>query len=209
MLTRTHLKNQIHLINFNGEIIMKLFNEDALTPENLENFCNLCHEAAKNWWINLETNEPLDRNRGEMIALKHSELSEAWDGFKIGAMDDHLPHRLALDVEIADACIRLGDYTKGTNISLQQMVGMSFMPIENPDIRLLLLEAHSALSKLLEAERKGKETSLVVISFFLHIYRHRNLYPQIDEIIVEKMEYNANRADHKIENRLKDGGKKI
>jgi hypothetical protein len=27
--------------------------------------------------------------------------------------------------------------------------------------------------------------------------------------IIEKMEYNANRADHKIENRGKDGGKKF
>lgn len=27
--------------------------------------------------------------------------------------------------------------------------------------------------------------------------------------IVEKMQYNANRADHKIENRIKDGGKKF
>ena len=188
---------------------MKLFNEDTLTPENLENFCNLCHEAAKNWWINLETNEPLDRNRGEMIALKHSELSEAWDGFKINAMDDHLPHHPSLDVEIADVCIRLGDYTKGTGTTLTQMVPMTLVPIENADIKVFLLEAHSALSKLLEAERKSKDTSLIVISFFLHIYKHRNLFPKLDEIIVEKMEFNSTRESHKLENRRKPGGKKI
>lgn len=32
---------------------------------------------------------------------------------------------------------------------------------------------------------------------------------KLGTIIAEKMEYNANRADHKIENRMKEGGKKF
>jgi len=41
-------------------------------------------------------------NLGELIALIHSELAE-----RTGEMDKHLPHRLAAEVECADALVRL------------------------------------------------------------------------------------------------------
>ena len=43
------------------------------------------------------------------IALAHSELSEALEGFRKGLKDDHLPHRLMEEVEYADAIIRILD----------------------------------------------------------------------------------------------------
>lgn len=43
------------------------------------------------------------------IALMHSELSEALEGFRKGQMDDHLPHRQMIEVELADAIIRILD----------------------------------------------------------------------------------------------------
>ena len=42
-----------------------------------------------------------------MIALIHSELSEMLQAERIGEMDKHLPHRLAAEVECADALMRL------------------------------------------------------------------------------------------------------
>lgn len=77
---------------------------------------------------------------------------------------------------------------------------------------------HSELSEALEADRKGlmdehlpdrdgREVELAdtVIRIFDVAYHY-----EMDLLgaISEKLEYNANREDHKVENRKKDGGKK-
>lgn len=71
----------------------------------------LAHETATNagWYINLETGEEIKRNFGEVIALMHSELSEALEADRKGAMDDKLPHRDGREVEFADCIIRILD----------------------------------------------------------------------------------------------------
>ncbi len=43
------------------------------------------------------------------ISLMHSELSEALEGWRKGLNDDHLPHRSMIEVEFADAIIRILD----------------------------------------------------------------------------------------------------
>lgn len=108
-----------------------------------------CYNASvrSGWHTDLHTGEIIDRNKGEMIALIHSEISEALEGERKNLMDDHLPHRKMAEVELADAIIRIMDY----------------------------------------AGRWGYD---------------------IGNAITEKMQYNANRSDHKIENRSKNGGKK-
>ena len=45
----------------------------------------------------------------EKLALAHSEVSEALEGARKNLMDDKLPHRPMIEVEIADAIIRLLD----------------------------------------------------------------------------------------------------
>jgi NTP pyrophosphatase (non-canonical NTP hydrolase) len=71
----------------------------------------LCHFAALDagWWTDLKTGEPKERNQGELIALCHSELSEALEGVRKGRMDEHLPHRTSAEVEFADCIIRILD----------------------------------------------------------------------------------------------------
>lgn len=49
------------------------------------------------------------RTFGEGIALIHSEISEALEGGRKGLMDDHLPDRPMVEVEFADAIIRILD----------------------------------------------------------------------------------------------------
>lgn len=92
------------------------------------------------WWDN-------PREIGTLLCLVHSEISEAMEGDRKNLMDDHLPHRSMLEVELADAVIRILDI----------------------------------------AEWKGFD---------------------LQDAIIEKVEYNKNRKDHKKENRNKEHGKK-
>jgi NTP pyrophosphatase (non-canonical NTP hydrolase) len=54
-----------------------------------------------------------------LIALIHSELSEALEGVRKNKQDDHLPHRKSEEVELADALIRIFDYCGGFGLDLQ------------------------------------------------------------------------------------------
>lgn len=109
------------------------------------------------WWTDLSTGQDLAeecRNGtrfgkalvAEKIALIHSEVSEGMEGARKGLQDDKLPHRPMLEVEMADAIIRILD-----------------------------------LGGALQLDIAGA--------------------------IVEKLEFNKSREDHKVENRVKEGGK--
>lgn len=49
------------------------------------------------------------REVGTMLMLIVSEIAEAMEGYRKGLMDDHLPDRKMIEVELADAVIRIGD----------------------------------------------------------------------------------------------------
>lgn len=112
---------------------------------NLNDYGKICHEANAKWWPQPNVRS---RNKGEAIALMHSELSEALEAERKSLMDDKLPHRLGAEVELVDCLIRIFDY------------------------------AHAFGYDLEGAFR-------------------------------EKMAFNAVREDHKLENRMKEGGKKF
>ena len=65
--------------------------------------------VAAGWYTDLTTGKRIKRNFGEVIALMHSELSEALEGWRKGLMDDHLPTRKMVEVELADTIIRILD----------------------------------------------------------------------------------------------------
>lgn len=60
-----------------------------------------------------------DRNKGELIALMHSELSECLEGVRKKLMDDKLPHRTMEEVELADLLIRVFDYAGNWGLDLE------------------------------------------------------------------------------------------
>lgn len=72
---------------------------------------DVCHGAAVDagWWHDIKTGERLQRNVGELLMLCVSELAEAMEGHRKNLMDDKLPHRKMLEVELADCVIRIFD----------------------------------------------------------------------------------------------------
>jgi NTP pyrophosphatase (non-canonical NTP hydrolase) len=75
----------------------------------LNEYARFCHEANYKWWHD-ENGVRLIRNKGEMLCLIHSEISEAMEGERKSLQDDKLPHRPMAEVELADALIRIFDY---------------------------------------------------------------------------------------------------
>ena len=71
----------------------------------------LAHGTAQQagWYRDPGTGEPIVRNFGEVVALMHSELSEALEADRKGLKDDKLPHRDGREVEFADCIIRILD----------------------------------------------------------------------------------------------------
>ncbi len=84
----------------------------------INNLCEQVHEANKNWWTDLESGLPLKRNVPEMLMLVVSELAEAMEGHRKSLKDDKLPWRSMLEVELADALIRIFDIGAGLGLDL-------------------------------------------------------------------------------------------
>lgn len=70
-----------------------------------------CHglAVAAGWWSDPKTGERINRNTGELLMLVVSEIAEGMEGHRKDLMDDKLPHRKMLEVELADAVIRIFD----------------------------------------------------------------------------------------------------
>lgn len=80
----------------------------------------LAHQTANDagWYKDPKTGQPVERNFGEVIALMHSELSEALEADRKDLMDDKLPHRKGIEVEFADTIIRILDTAAAHNLDV-------------------------------------------------------------------------------------------
>lgn len=81
---------------------------------------SLAHKTATEagWYTDTETGQPVERNFGEVVALMHSELSEALEAARKGLMDDKLNHRDGREVEFADCVIRIFDTCAALGLDL-------------------------------------------------------------------------------------------
>lgn len=89
----------------------------------LEALVALCHNDSfsRGWWDGdaLEIlHQPGNSLVPAKLMLTVSELSEAMEGHRKGKMDDHIPHRLNVEVELADALIRICDLAGALRLDL-------------------------------------------------------------------------------------------
>ena len=81
----------------------------------LESIMKECHKTSYDHGFWREGDE---RNKGEMIALMHSELSEMLEAVRKPSADHHIPDLPNEAVEAADLLIRVFDYCYGWNLPL-------------------------------------------------------------------------------------------
>ena len=84
---------------------------NKVTMKDLNFYAKQCHTDNRKWWYKPGSHIRIDRNKGELICLMHSELSECMEGERKDLMDTHLPHRKMSEVELADVLIRIFDYS--------------------------------------------------------------------------------------------------
>ena len=89
-----------------------------------------CHGQAREngWWTDMTSGQDMTskgypkitpaKNVGELLCLVHSEVSEAMEGHRKRLMDDKLPHRTMLEVELADVVIRCFDMAGGLGLDV-------------------------------------------------------------------------------------------
>jgi hypothetical protein len=93
---------------------------ETLAYEGLRAAILLVHKTATDagWYVDPATGEPIKRNFGEVVALMHSELSEALEADRKSLMDDKLPHRDGREVEFGDCVIRIFDTAEAEGMDL-------------------------------------------------------------------------------------------
>lgn len=161
------------------------------------------------WWKKDEvTGRTMHRNTGELLALIHSEISEADHGFEIGLMDDKLTHRRMTEVELADVAIRVLDLLGFYDHPCAPTRTLALPEYAYwPDwCRLMHRMTTQALERFRKSDPAGGCDHLVDLLGAVHFAAIQFRY-DLTGAIAEKRAFNAVRADHKLENRTQAGGK--
>lgn len=168
------------------------------TARALREFYADCHARNRKagWWTELGTGKPLKRSVGELFMLMVTEIAEAYDAWeRDNAADDKLPDYTGLAVEIGDLQIRLADFAgalaEGHIVHRSDVHNIGEVLFQRV---LAIAEQYEAIRKTPEAKGEPEQGDFLPPA-------------DVASAVVDKLAFNAERADHKIENRMKEGGK--
>lgn len=74
-------------------------------------------KANKHWWNDVDLNDY--HFRGLKLALIMTEAAEAFEAFRTGKPDNHIPEFSGEAAELADVLLRVFDYCGAYNIDIQ------------------------------------------------------------------------------------------
>lgn len=169
---------------------------------------------AVGWW------DDMDRCPFQTMQLFSTEVAEATEGARKSLMDDKLQHRKMAEVEIADVMIRAMDFAGRYNIAYSR-TSLSFMPYGAETVGALHLGLNKLIIEMADAACIGGFAhARLILENQPHQVKHA--YSRLidgcllvgelcgfdlEGAIDEKLIYNANRLDHKRENRSGPNGK--
>jgi hypothetical protein len=105
------IKPNLQYLKHMEESLRGMHNDETLAYAGIKAMLRLAHKTATDagWYVDPNTGKSVDRNFGEVVALMHSELSEALEADRKGLMDDKLTHRSGVEVEFSDVFLRISD----------------------------------------------------------------------------------------------------
>lgn len=184
----------------------------------LETIASFCYDQAceAGWWSDPATGEKIARRWATVCALFHSEISEALEADRKNLNDDKLTHRKGVEVELADLFIRLMDTIAGfgllysvTQLVQETLYSTSVAISKMADMPEVLAELHLATSRVYENGRATPVRAVWPITILISMIVCTGKVYKLDlaAAVFEKLEFNRGRADHKVENRVLEGGK--
>jgi hypothetical protein len=169
----------------------------------LDELATIIHaqNVARGWW-----DDP-DRCLQTVCMLIVSELAEAMEGDRKNLMDDHLPNRPMVEVEIADAFIRLLDL--GGKLQLKYTPTHLLESYVLKNVPAGLLRATKEICFLSDAIGLGHVYSLdYIYSKGIDMLQVVGVGYDVIGALHEKLEYNKKRADHNRDARQQENGKR-
>lgn len=93
----------------------------ALAASQIDHLQAFCHKENSRWWTDPKTGESILENPYVVpvkLLMVITEICEGVEGHRKGMKDSHLPQYNSIDVELADALIRIFDLAGALGVNL-------------------------------------------------------------------------------------------